>query len=92
MAGHQDPDVGVINIEVDAPTVSRASLLSLLQICASKKWKAAAGDVQAAFLQGVELSRRLWVAQPKSGIPGLDPRQIARIRKGVFGLSESPRM
>ncbi|CAE7227655.1 RE2, partial [Symbiodinium sp. CCMP2592] len=92
VAGHLDPDVGVANIEVDSPTVSRASLISLLQICASKRWKAAAGDVQAAFLQGVELGRQLWMAQPKSGISGLDPRQIARIRKGVFGLSESPRM
>ncbi|CAE7456103.1 RE1 [Symbiodinium sp. CCMP2592] len=92
VGGHQDPDVGIADIAVDSPTVSRASLISLLQICASKRWKAAAGDVQAAFLQGVELSRRLWVAQPKSGIQGLDPRQIARIRKGVFGLSESPRM
>ncbi|CAE7582602.1 RE1 [Symbiodinium sp. CCMP2592] len=92
VAGHLDPDVGVANIEVDSPTVSRASLISLLQICASKRWKAAAGDVQAAFLQGVELGRQLWMAQPKSGISGLDPRQLARIRKGVFGLSESPRM
>ena len=92
VGGHQDPDVGVADIAVDSPTVSRASLISLLQICASKRWKAAAGDVQAALLQGVELSRELWMAQPKSGIQGLDPRQLARIRKGVFGLSESPRM
>ncbi|CAE7822217.1 GIP [Symbiodinium sp. CCMP2456] len=92
VGGHQDPDVGVTNVVVDSPTVSRASLLSVLQVCASKRWSAAAGDVQAAFLQGVELQRELWLSQPKSGIDGLHPRQLARIRKGVFGLSESPRM
>ena len=47
---------------------------------------------RSAFLQGVELRRERWMSQPRSGIQGLDPRQIARIRKGVFGLSESPRM
>ena len=92
VAGHEDPDVGVKDVVVDSPTVSRASLLSVLQIGASKRWTAAAGDVQAAFLQGVELKRELWLAQPKSGVEGLHPRQLARIRKGVFGLSESPRM
>ena len=48
--------------------------------------------MQAAFLQGVELQRELWISQPRHGVDGLDPRQLARVRKGIFGLSESPRM
>ena len=92
VAGHQDPDVGAEGLIVDSPTVARSSLLVVLQICASKKWQACAGDIQAAFLQGVELQRELWMALPRGGVDGLHPRQLARIRKGVFGLTESPRM
>ncbi|CAE7504711.1 RE1 [Symbiodinium sp. CCMP2592] len=92
VAGHQDPDVGVKEIVVDSPTVARSSLLAVLQICASKRWTTAAGDIQAAFLQGVELQRELWLSLPRGGVKGLHPRQLARIRKEVFGLSESPRM
>ena len=92
IAGHLDPDAGNSNIHTDSPTVARSSLLTVLQICASKGWTASAGDVQAAFLQGVELQRELWISQPRHGVDGLDPRQLARVRKGIFGLSESPRM
>ena len=92
VAGHQDPDVGAEGLVVDSPTVSRSALLTVLQICASKAWQASAGDIQAAFLQGVELRRELWMSQPRGGVEGLHPQQLARIRKGVFGLSESPRM
>ena len=71
--------------------MARSSLAVLLQICASKGYTAAAGDIQAAFLNGLEISRELWM-QPKGGVEGLDPRQLIRIRKGVFGLSEFPKM
>ncbi len=92
-AGHKDPDLGSSgSIEVDAPTVARSTLIALLQLCASKQWTAAAGDAQAAFLQGLELRRDLWLSLPRDGIEGVDPRQLAKIKKGIFGLSESPRM
>ena len=87
-----DPDADAGLGTVDSPTVARSSLIALLQIAASRGWKIAAGDVQAAFLNGLELKRSLWMHQPRCGIEGLDPRQILKIRKGVFGLSESPRM
>ena len=52
----------------------------------------AAGDVEAAaFLNGVELDRFLLMRQPRGGIDGLRPSQLLRVRKGVFGLAESPR-
>ena len=92
VAGHRDPDIGTFSHSVDSPTVSRATLILLFQIAASLDWQLAAGDVQAAFLNGLSLQRDLWMEQPKCGVEGLDPRQIAKIRKGIFGLSESPRM
>ena len=92
VGGHADPDVSSGNLTTDSPTVARSSLLTVLQVSASKQWQLAAGDVQAAFLQGVELRRELWISQPKGGVEGLDPRQIAKVNKGIFGLIESPRM
>ena len=91
VAGHQDPDVLTSDAPVDSPTVARSSLMALLQICASRRWTAAAGDVQAAFLNGLELQRDLWMKQPRGGVDGLHPDQLVKIRKGIFGLSESPR-
>ena len=84
IAGHLDPDAGDGDIHTDSPTVARSSLLTVLQLCASKQWTASAGDVQA-----VELKRELWISQPRHGVDGLDPRQLARVCKGIFGLSES---
>ena len=92
VAGHLDPDLATGTMLTDSPTVSRAGLTSVLQICASYGWKAAAGDIQAAFLNGLHLERELYMAQPRGGVDGLHPGQLVRIWKGVFGLSESPRM
>ena len=91
IAGHRDPALAQGKTVSDAPTVSRASLIAVLQIAASHAWEIAAGDVEAAFLNGVELDRFLLMRQPRGGIDGLRPSQLLRVRKGVFGLAESPR-
>ena len=93
IGGHLDPDLADENLfmKTDSPTVSRASLISLLQIGTSRRWRAAAGDVQAAFLNGLEIDRELYMWQPRCGVRGLHPAQLIRIRKGIFGLAESPR-
>ena len=92
VGGHVDPDVEEVKKYADSPTVSRAALMLVLQIATSRQWQAAAGDVQAAFLNGLEIKRELFMHQPRDGVPGLLPNQIIRICKGVFGLTESPKM
>eukprot|EP00439_Symbiodinium_sp_Y106_P045755 s2167_g5.t2 len=92
IGGHEDPDLAGGNVVSDSPTVARATLILLLQICCSRSWTAAAGDVAAAFLNGVYIQRLLYMKQPRGGVRGLDPRQLLRVRKGVFGLTESPRL
>ena len=62
-------------------------------ICSSRLsegWTASAGDITSAFLNGEELKRELFIRQPKSGLGNLHPNQIVRIKKGVFGLVDSP--
>ena len=93
VGGHLDPDISSGNLQTSAPTVSRAGILSLLQLCASRLkagWTASAGDVTAAFLNGEPLSRQLFIRQPRCGLGQLHPSQIVRIKKGVFGLVDSP--
>ncbi|CAE7487299.1 RE1 [Symbiodinium sp. CCMP2592] len=92
IGGHLDPDLGCGRLSVDSPTVARSSLMLLLQICISRFWLAAAGDIQAAFLNGLQVAREIYMEQPRGGVPGLHPRQLLRVRKGIFGLSESPKM
>ncbi|CAE7643339.1 RE1 [Symbiodinium sp. CCMP2456] len=69
--------------------------MCLLQVAASRlddDWSVSAGDVTAAFLNGDPLERRLFLRQPRHGLPGLHPSQIIQVNKGVFGLIDSPRM
>ena len=93
VSGHRDPDVKCL--ETDAPTINRLTILTLLQVLASRKrthdWVAAAGDITAAFLNGDDMDRELYLRQPRTGLKGLDPRQLLLITKGVFGLPDSPR-
>ena len=94
IGGHRDPDIP--SLITDAPTVSRLSVLVLMQILAChldepEPWIACAGDVNAAFLNGPALKRTLYMRQPRSGIQGMEPGTIFQVMKGIFGLPDSPR-
>ena len=92
IAGHMDPDIAH-GLQTTAPTVSRQSVMLLLQILASRLsegWQAHAGDITAAFLNGGPLERELYLKQPRHGLGNLHPAQLLRIRKGIFGLVDSP--
>ncbi|CAE7529744.1 GIP [Symbiodinium sp. CCMP2592] len=67
VSGHKDPDVKYL--ETDAPTINRLTILTLLQVLASRRktddWEAAAGDITAAFLNGDDMDRVLYLRQPR---------------------------
>ena len=92
VGGQKDPDLGVTDLEVDAPTANRHSVLLGLQIALMRGWLVSIGDIRAAFLNGVEAPRQLYFKQPSRGIPGLHREQLVEIIKGVFGLSTSPKL
>ena len=92
VGGQKDPDLGVVDMAVDAPTANRQSILIGLLVALSRGWLVAVGDVRAAFLNGIEAPRNLYFRQPIRGIPGLLPGQLIEIKKGVFGLSTSPKL
>ena len=92
IGGHRDPDLDK-GLSTSAPTVSRQGVLLLCQILASRRklgWGASAGDITCAFLNGNRLERELYIRQPRAGLGDLDPRQLVRLTKGVFGLVDSP--
>ena len=92
ISGHKDPDL-LKGLPTHAPTISRLGIHLLLQILASNLengWTGHAGDVTAAFLCGGELSRELYLRQPRTGLGHLHPEQLLRIRKPIFGLVDSP--
>ena len=93
VSGHRDPDLQYL--ETDAPTIGRLTILTLFQILASRRqklgWVASAGTITAAFLNGDPLDRELYLRQPRGGVADLQPDQLFRVKKGIFGLPDSPR-
>ena len=54
--------------------------------------KLAAGDVGAAFPNGIESNGGLYFEPKRRGFPGVKPCSLVEIVGGVFGLSNSPRL
>ena len=92
VGGHRDPDLEKGALNTEAPTASKTALTTLLFLAAHGSWRIAAGDVEAAFLNGVEARRGLYFEPPVQDLPGVPPGSIIEIIKGVFGLSTSPRL
>ena len=87
-----DPDLKRGEVTTEAPTASKTSLFTLLYLASQLGWRLAAGDIEAAFLNGVVSKRNLYFEPPKRGLPGVEPGSLIEIVKGVFGLSNSPRL
>ena len=71
---------------VDAPTVKKSSLRTILTIANLKEWKCSSLDVKSAFLQSHRLDRNVYLNPPK------DIRKkgvIWRIIKPIYGLKDS---
>ena len=94
-AGQDEPDAQEGLLKLDAPTVQRVGFFCFLQVVVQKRWLAwfYLGDISEAFLQGTRRNtgKRLFLRQPKGGLPGLDPRQLLEVLKGIFGLPDAPR-
>ena len=92
IGGHLDPDLQKGQVKTEAPTASKMAFHTVLFLAAQLGWRLAAGDVEAAFLNGVESRRGLYFEPPRRGLPGVEEGSLIEIIKGVFGLSNSPRL
>ena len=92
VCGQDDPDVE--DLDVDAPTLSHSGLMLTLQIVAPLKNDFYLTDVENAFGSGDKFERKkgkLYVTQPKGGLPGLHPEQLIQLEKCHYGMSDGPR-
>lgn len=95
--GYQD--ISAYGLRCDAPTASRTSQHLLLTFAASMKWRLASADIKSAFMKGEEFGpeeRVLYLANIRT--KAADEPQLpfssfglCRVKKGVFGLADSPR-
>ena len=95
--GYQDETA--YNVRKDAPTSARSSQHILFTMAASYEWTLWSADIKSAFLKGdlfEDGERELYItnirvqSEDEPTLPfGRD--SLAKVRKGVFGLADSPR-
>ena len=77
----------VKSFRTDSPTCSRESIRLLLALTAAKRWKLQSIDIHAAFLQGSEIDRTVFLRPPVEA----NTTKIWKLQKCVYGLSDAPR-
>ena len=73
----------------DSPTCMKESIRILLSLASSYGWKIDSLDMKAAFLQGEEISRDVFLKPPKEAQA---KGKLWKLRKVVYGLSDASRM
>lgn len=74
-------------IQKDSPTCAKESLRIVLAIAAQKGWKPHTMDIKTAFLQGMDLSRDIFIWPPKEA--GEKDGHVWHLRKCVYGLIDA---
>lgn len=95
--GYQDETA--YGLRKDAPTATRTSQHLLFLVAAADGWHLWAADIKSAFLKGEvfeEGERELYICNIRiltadEPLLPLGRGNLARLRKGVFGLADSPR-
>ena len=79
-------------LRTDAPTSDLLGQHLVCLIAAMFNWVLASTDVSNAFLRGKKISRNLYIRLPRPCIEGINDKRLARLEKGMYGLSEAPRL
>ena len=72
----------------DSPTCTRESLRLLFLTASSMKWEINTLDITAAFLQGNDIQRELYLQPPRDACP---KKCLWRLKRCVYGLTDAPR-
>lgn len=83
--GYQERDKG---LRADSPTCCKDSIRIVTLLSQCNGWKIQHIDVHAAFLQGKEISRLLFVKPPKEA----NTSKLWLLKKCMYGLIDGPRM
>ena len=79
-------DLHIKDIPKDSPTCATESLRTVLAVIAQEGWKACTMDIKTAFLQGSELSRRIYLRPP---VEVNSQDRVWKLRKCVYGLVDA---
>ena len=76
-------------VKTDSPTVHKESLRLFLAITSTCKYKINSIDIKAAFLQGKDIDRVIFIQPPKECLS--DKAMVWKLKKCVYGLVDASR-
>ena len=77
-----------IKTQTDSPTCTKESARVAIAIISSKQWDINSIDIKAAFLQGKELDREIFLKPPKEA---QCPGKLWKLKRAVYGLNYASR-
>ena len=77
-----------LSMRKDSPTCMTSSTRVATSIISAKDWELNSMDVYAAFLQGQDIKRDVYIKPPKEANQG---GYLWKLKKVVYGLSDAPR-
>ncbi|XP_039900576.1 uncharacterized protein LOC120741662 [Simochromis diagramma] len=79
-------EVNTKELQKDSPTCASESLRLVLAVICQNKWRVNSMDIKSAFLQGMELSRDIYLRPPPEA--GKD-NVLWKLKKCVYGLADA---
>ena len=76
----------------DAPTASQIAESVCLAVCAFYRYTLFAKDIKNAYFSGKSVGREVYIDPPRGGLLGIQPGQLLRARKAIYGFAEAARM
>ena len=76
------------DLVTDSPTGNKDSLRTVISIIAAKEWSVNSLNIKAAFLQGKELDREIYLKPPKEAKA---VGKVWKLRRCVYGLNDASR-
>lgn len=78
----------ILETQTDSPTCSKESSRVAIAVISSRQWEINSIDIKAAFLQGKELDREIFLKPPKEG---KCPGKLWKLKRAVYGLNDASR-
>ena len=63
-----------------------------LAVCAHYGFLLFAKDIKNAYFSGKEVGREIYLEPPRGGLPGLQPGQLLKAKKAIYGFAEAARL
>ena len=77
--------------ETFSPVAKMASIRVVISLVASLKWNTYQIDVKNAFLNGI-LKEEVFMEQPHGFKDNVNPDYVCKLKRGLYGLKQSPRI